>query len=540
MQHNNKNLNFHFPRVVLAGMMGSGKTTVAKILAGYLDWDFIDTDRLIEGEFGKTVREIFEQKGEQFFRDLEQKLVVELGSKRFCIIATGGGMIVSEQNRRTLFDDSLVVHLNSSIQRLLERLNNVSNRPLLANKEKQEELQKIYQSRAKIYEGLPVQILADNKSSIQIAQEILFHLVNSHEVISPKKHTVHVGCNLTRELKKILENKKISSPVFILADEKFWKLAGQFYIGKLKKRSQKFDSVPILLPSSEESKSIETVNFLWEKMIEHHADRSSCLVVLGGGVLGDVGGFVASTLFRGIRLIQIPTTLLAQIDSSIGGKTGVNLGEIKNMVGTFYPAGNTLLDPLLLLTLPQREMRSGVAEMIKVALLGDKKFFEFLEKEIDSILDCKIVKLQQAVTWAAEIKVKIFEQDLFEKDGNRILLNLGHTFGHAIEVLSNYELRHGEAVAIGMVLATKLSVRMNLCQSQVLDRLTNLLLQAKLPIEISDLSKEKILSKIEKDKKRTFQQLRFVFPRDIGKAEAIVVKSIDQLMQVFDEGAKHS
>ena len=126
--------------------------------------------------------------------------------------------------------------------------------------------------------------------------------------------------------------------------------------------------------------------------------------------------------------------------------------------------------------------------MIKIALLGDKKFFEFLEKEIESVLDCKIVKLQQSVKWAAEIKVKIVEQDLFEKSGNRILLNLGHTFGHAIEVLSNYELRHGEAIAIGMVLAAKLSVKMNLCQSQVLDRLINLLLRAKLPIEIPDLT----------------------------------------------------
>ena len=257
------------------------------------------------------------------------------------------------------------------------------------------------------------------------------------------------------------------------------------------------------------------------------------VIVIGGGVLGDLGGFVASTLFRGVALIQIPTTLLAQIDSAIGGKTGVNLDETKNMVGTFYPANHTLIDPLFLLTLPEREIRSGMAEMIKTGMLGDADLFEFLEAEIQSILNGRIDLLLRAVEWTAKIKVEIVEEDLFEKSGRRILLNLGHSFGHAIEVLSNYKLKHGEAVSIGLVLATKLAYRLNYCDKETLNRLIELLNKAQLPAEMPEFSHDEILAKMKRDKKRTNQILRFVFPRSIGKAEAIPVDE-NQLMLAFN------
>lgn len=521
--HDRNPLYLH-PRIVLAGMMGSGKTTIGKLLASYLNWDFIDTDQLIEERCGKPIREIFDQDGETHFRQLEKKLVVELQSKRQCVIATGGGMVVPKANRESLSYNSLFVHLLSSTKELIKRLHGVKNRPLLLRGELPEQLQTIYKSRASVYEGLPVQIATDGKKPVQIAQEILFQLLSSHDVISRSKSNVHVGLNLIPQLAVILSDSAFSLPVFIVADETVWNLTGQFYIDQVKKQAKKeLEFIPIVLPSLEQTKSMETVIFLWKHMLKKGADRSSCVIVIGGGVLGDVGGFVASTLFRGVSLIQIPTTLLAQIDSAIGGKTGVNLDETKNMVGAFYPADHTLIDPLFLLTLPEKEIRSGLAEMVKAGMLGDADLFEFLETKISSILNCRIDLLLKAVAWSARIKVEIVEDDLFEKSGRRILLNLGHTFGHTIEILSNYELKHGEAVSIGMVAAAKLARRLNYCDHETVDRLINLLTNAQLPTQMPEFSKEAILAKIKRDKKRTHQILKFVFPREIGKAEAIPV-----------------
>lgn len=535
-QNSSFSIQFKSSRIVLAGMMGSGKSTVAKILADYLDWDFIDTDALIEKRHGKTIREIFADEGEPYFRNLERDLVKELQARNHCVIATGGGMIVPEENRNLLHRDSLFVHLHSSVQELMERLEKATNRPLLLRGELLEELQKIYCDRAGIYEGLPIQILTDDKTPVQIAWEILLQLVHSHEIISGGKAVVHVGLNLTSVLADILEQGIISTPVFILADEYFWPIAGKFYMERVLAEMDRSPNLHLMLiSSSEQNKSIETATVMWQEMIEAGADRNSVLVVLGGGVPGDVGGFVASTLFRGIRLIQIPTTLLAQIDSSIGGKTGVNLQDTKNMVGTFYPAHHTLIDPLLLLTLPEREMSSGLAEMIKTALLGDYELFGFLEENMPKILHEQLPLLLRAVTRTAKIKVEIVEEDLYEKSGSRILLNLGHTYGHAIEVLSDYKLKHGEAVSLGMVLAAKLGVKLGYCDDAILNRLTTLLKQAQLPVKLPDMKKEEILGKIKRDKKRTNQVLRFVFPKEIGRANAVPLESEEKLLLAFDD-----
>lgn len=524
MNLSNPNVKHSHSRIILAGMMGSGKTTLAKLLSSYLDWEFIDTDQVIEKRNSKTIREIFAQEGESYFRDLEKELAIELQSKEHCVIATGGGMVVSEENRKILSQRALVVHLHSSTGELIKRLQGVKNRPLLLRGELHEQLQTIYKSRASVYEGLPAQIFTDGKKPIQIVQEILFQLLESHNIISSSKYNVHVGLNLSSKLASILNEGSFSSPVFILADKTVWDLTGEFYINQVKKQVvRELDFEPIVFLSTEQNKTMDAAISLWKKMIQKGADRASCVVVMGGGVLGDVGGFVASTLFRGIALIQIPTTLLAQIDSAIGGKTGVNLDETKNMVGTFYPANHTLIDPIFLLTLPEREIRSGFSEMIKTGMLGDAELFEFLEAESLSILNSRIDLLLKAVEWTAKIKVDIVEEDLFEKSGRRILLNFGHTFGHAIEVLSNYELKHGEAVSIGMVLATKLAHHLNYCEKETLDRLIELLKNARLPVEMPKFSKNAILAKMKRDKKRTNQILRFVFPRKIGTAEAIPV-----------------
>ncbi len=524
-----------YSRVVLAGMMGTGKSTVARLLANYLDWDYIDTDAEIETRCGQTINQIFAQQGEVHFRKLEKQFVCELADRKNCIIATGGGMVVPEENRNLLIQDSLVVHLHTNVEQLVIRLQHNTDRPLLQTSDLQNRLHNLYQERAFVYEGLPLQIQTDDKTPEQVAQEILFFLLTGSKNLVSRHSQVHVGLNLLSQIDDCLQKSKISSPLFVLADASVWQQFGKIWLQQLEQATTNRTKIIVIsLPSHEKTKSMATVVKLWEKLIAAGGERSSGFLVLGGGVLGDVGGFVASTFMRGIPLIQVPTTLLAQTDSALGGKTGINLKQTKNMVGTFYPAQHVLIDPLLLLTLPEREIRSGLAEMIKAALILDADFFAFLEENLQAIIERRLRFMLPAIAWSAQLKLNIVNEDPYEQSGKRLLLNFGHTFGHAYEAISRYELRHGEAVALGMILATRLAVRLGKCSPQVLQKLIALLRQAQLPTELPNFSHKTILAKIKRDKKRARRQLQFVIPLAVGQAEVISIQKENKLLLAFD------
>jgi 3-dehydroquinate synthase len=521
-------------RVVLAGMMGSGKSTVGKLIAEHLGWEFVDTDSVIEERTGNSIQEIFEQHGEAHFRTLEKELARELQSKNYCVVATGGRMIIPHENRNLLSKDSLVVHLNASIETLMQRLEDTSKRPLLG-KNREATLQKIYVERKSIYEGLPVQVTTDGKPANRIVQEILIQLVKTHNVLYSGEYHVHSGYNLVSVLADLMKESNLASPIVILADEQLWNLCGSWWLRELESHTGgKFEFIKILLPGDESTKSTDTVVALWEQLIEKELQRSSSMIVLGGGVLGDVGGFVASTLLRGIPLFQVPTTLLAQIDAAIGGKTGINVKSTKNMVGSFYPANHTLIDPLFLLTQSQREFSCGLAEMIKAAVLADADFFEFLEDYVSTLMRRRLDVLLAAVEGAARIKLEIVAEDLLDRTGRRALLNLGHTLGHALESVSEFDLRHGEAVAIGMVLATRLAVKLGHCEPSVLKRLISLLEYAGLPTTVPEYPIEPILAKVKLDKKRLHHVLQFVIPTEIGQAKLLPIK-YHELRLAFEE-----
>ena len=527
--------SFFHPRIVLAGMMGSGKSTIGKLLAGYLGWELIDTDAMIEKKAGKPIAEIFANEGEEHFRSLESQLAEDLKTRQNRVFATGGGMLMLKKNRENLCENTLVVHLQASVETLLDRLNQTETRPLLGiNPEIH--LNKIYQERKSIYESLQLQINTDDKNPYQVALEILVHFVSTHNCLYDGDFKVHSGLNLISSLPDLLTENQISSPIFILADTAIWHLVGSWSPQKLNELTKnKYKFITISLPGNEETKSSDVIFSLWEQLIDQGVQRSSAVVVLGGGVLGDVGGFIASTILRGIRLIQIPTTLLAQIDAAIGGKTGINIVTNKNMVGTFYPANHTLLDPLFLLTLSQQEFSCGLAEMIKAAVIADAEFFEFLEKNLDQIQQRRLDVLLQAVEWSAKIKLAIVAEDLLDKSGRRALLNLGHTLGHALESVSEFDLRHGEAVAVGMVLATKLAIRRGFCEPGVLERLTTLLKSARLPVVMPNYPVDKILARVKLDKKRSQDVLQFVIPTEIGKTRLLPIHSDAELLLAFSD-----
>ncbi|RLA01250.1 MAG: 3-dehydroquinate synthase [Gammaproteobacteria bacterium] len=291
-----------------------------------------------------------------------------------------------------------------------------------------------------------------------------------------------------------------------------------------------------LIPDSETSKSPEQFLRLIDLLLAANFNRSSTVIALGGGVVGDLAGFVAATLHRGCNLVQIPTSLLAQVDSSVGGKTAINHPSGKNLIGSFYQPQAVLVDPVTLKTLDKRQFSAGMAEVIKYAFLHDNSFLPWLEQNSKAIQDFDMSALEKMISHCCSVKAAVVSED--EKEvGRRVLLNFGHTFGHAIENISGYgQWLHGEAVAVGMLLASKLSVDNNLMDQQYYDRLVVLLKGFGLPISLpNDFSAKELLIRMYRDKKNLDQRLQLVLPRGAGSSELMVWNDDQSLLKLMED-----
>jgi 3-dehydroquinate synthase len=276
----------------------------------------------------------------------------------------------------------------------------------------------------------------------------------------------------------------------------------------------------IFVKSGEGSKSFDQITELWNQMLEAKTDRASVIVAVGGGVIGDLAGFAAASYARGLRFLQIPTTLLAMVDSSVGGKTGINLPKAKNMVGAFWQPSAVIIDTSTLETLADREYRSGLAEIVKYGVILDPQLFHYLEINADAVLKRDPTCLRHIIMRSCELKAQVVEQDERETTGLRAILNYGHTFAHAIEAATAYgQLLHGEAVAIGMNMAARLAVQLGMFTHEETQRQLNLLQRFQLPTEFSEVSPEKLWSLMQHDKKVEQGQLRFILPTRIGHVE---------------------
>ncbi len=281
----------------------------------------------------------------------------------------------------------------------------------------------------------------------------------------------------------------------------------------------------LAVPAGEASKSVAEAQRLWTELARLKADRKTVIVVVGGGVVGDLAGFVAATFARGLALVQIPTTLLAQVDSSVGGKVGINLPAAKNIVGAFWQPAGVLIDIDVLATLPQREYRSGLAEVVKYGVILDAAFFELLEAQADAVCQRGDV-LEQIIARSCRLKADVVERDERELTGLRAALNYGHTFAHAIETASGYgQFLHGEAVAIGMVLASRLAELLGRIDRTLTDRQRILLTRLDLPTAAPGLDPTALLDAMQRDKKTEHGKLRFVLPTRLGHVE--VVSNVD-------------
>ena len=338
--------------------------------------------------------------------------------------------------------------------------------------------------------------------------------------LGERSYPIHIGSGLLGRaelLQPALPNKRAA----IVTNT----TVAPLYLEKLRQTLQSIgvSSMPIILPDGEQYKNSATLNLIYDALLASRCERSTPLIALGGGVIGDMTGYAAATYLRGVPFIQIPTTLLAQVDSSVGGKTGINHPLGKNMIGAFYQPQLVLADTDTLDTLPDNELAAGLAEVIKYGLIRDLQFFEWLEQNIDKLLARDTEALQYSIARSCRNKAEVVAADEYERDGResggRALLNLGHTFGHAIESGMGYgNWLHGEGVAAGTVMAADLSQRLGWIGAQDVARIRNLFERARLPIVAPDLGVEKYLELMGLDKKVEGGKMRFVLLREIGRA----------------------
>lgn len=307
------------------------------------------------------------------------------------------------------------------------------------------------------------------------------------------------------------------SHAVILADEAVQSWASQLE-SALSSKSARVSTA--MVPSGEPSKSITQFQQLLEWILAEGGDRRSVVIAVGGGVIGDLAGYVAASFTRGIRFIQVPTTLLAMVDSSVGGKTGINLPGAKNMVGAFWQPSLVLIDTDVLSTLPDRSYLSGLAEVIKYGVIDDSEFFEWLEQNSAGLVNRDSAAMRYAVQKSCESKANVVGEDERETSGRRAILNYGHTFAHAIEATAGYgALLHGEAVAIGMQMAARLAIDLGMCGDELLTRQTALIEACQLPTTYPAANVDDMLPVMMRDKKVAHGKLRFILPTKIGHVE---------------------
>lgn len=351
--------------------------------------------------------------------------------------------------------------------------------------------------------------LADRSYPLLIGQNILDHI--GHELLS---------INFPRRV-AVISNPTVDG------------FYGQRVFNALVQKG--FDPFVFNVPDGEEYKNLENLETIYDALIQQGFDRGCGLIALGGGVIGDMAGFAAATFLRGIPYVQIPTTLLAQVDSSVGGKTAVNHSLGKNLIGAFYQPEAVVIDVETLRTLEEREVSAGLAEVVKYGMIRDSAFFDWLETHVEQLKHREAGALIHAIKVSCQIKADIVAQD--EREGSiRAFLNYGHTFGHAIETLSGYgRWKHGEAVAVGMVVAAQVSLQYGLCQQVDVNRLVNLLKALDLPIDPPDFSLDTYIKAMQRDKKVKKGTLSLVLNRGIGD---VTLKQVEDLNSVFSSVLK--
>jgi 3-dehydroquinate synthase len=530
--------------IILGGFMATGKSSVGRRLAIVLGYDFLDLDTLIAAEEGMPISQLFTTRGEKSFRALETRMVERVAGRTGCVVATGGGTIVNPRNLETLKRSGVVVALTADPDTILARIGPTEDRPMLWGGDKRERVRLLLEQRAEAYAKADLIVDASARTIDHVVNHILEFLSLHHVIarrttinlpsmaesfritLGPRSHEVIIGPGLLGEVGRLVKDLGLAQTGILLTNPEDNRLFGERVVRSLADAG--FTVRCVELAEREEAKGLETLGWLYRQMAAERLERRSPVFALGGVVTGEIAGFAAATYLRGLPLIQIPTSPIAQVDTSIGGKVAVNLPEGKNLVGAFYQPRQVITDVEALVSLPARDFRAGLAEVVKIAAIRDRDLFEYLEKNVEEVLSQDLRALVRFVRRACEIKASIVEADEWETDV-RSILNFGHTVGHAVEAATGYQgPNHGEAVAMGMVVAARMAVLRGICPAEALDRLKKLLqafgLPTSLPVDAAE-----VLRFVRYDKKIQDRQVRFVLLKDIGDSVVAFLKSPNEL-----------
>lgn len=503
-------------RVYLSGPMGAGKSTVAGAVARQLGTRALDLDSEVERLAGRSIPEIFAERGESAFRALEKEALKALPTD-VGVIALGGGTVIDDGTRQMLLREGIVVTLTADPAVLAARVGRGEGRPLLGD-DPQGDLDRILRARAHAYAEAHAVIDTDVLEAEQIAAEIVA-VRNLAPIVVPlglRTYRVEVGRG-TRHHVGIRANEHSTGDAILVYDgghDRPWPADAIHDLTLAGK-----PPIEVKLRGDEAHKTVASVERVWDTALEAEVDRGAIVVGVGGGVIGDLTAFAASTLLRGVALGQIPTTLLAMVDSSVGGKTGFNRPRGKNLVGTFYQPKFVLCDVETLSTLPAEERVAGLAEVVKSAWLDSEESVAMLERDADALIAGDPDATIRAVRMSVLLKSRIIREDERES-GQRMLLNLGHTVGHGLEAASDYRgIRHGEGVALGMIASMRVADRLGRGRREETERLTRLLAKLGLPTDLDRRLNSRVLSFIGSDKKRRGDRIHFVIPRLPGQTE---------------------
>jgi len=519
-----------------------------------LGWRFVDIDDEIVRVCGKTIADIFALDGEERFRELESEVLGKVCREKGVVVSTGGGAIVNDSNRELMLNSGVVVCLEATPSTIYGRLLRDAEesgeqevRPLLTVPDPQGRIEQLKASRQAFYAMADWTVHTDNLTIAEAAEEVIrgWRYVGGAEsaagdaacvvTTATESYPVFIGWGLLDQLGKRIQEAGLRGRAFIVSDDGVFPHYGESVKSILKKGRFTADSK--VVPRGERSKSFDTAVGIYDWLVAGRAARGDCIVALGGGMVGDLAGFVASTFLRGMPLVQVPTSLIGMVDSAIGGKVGVDHPEGKNLIGSFYQPRLVLADVETLKSLPRRELVSGWAEVIKHAMIRDPQLLGLLEERSRELQNLDERITPEVVARSVAVKAEIVSVDEREQ-GIRTILNYGHTIAHGLETATGYgRFLHGEAVAVGMMGAAEISRRLGMLSGDVVERQRALLEGFGLPAGCSGIDIDGVMRAMELDKKVREAKVRWVLLADIGQAvisddvpRDVVVNVIEELL----------
>ncbi len=512
--------------IFFTGFMASGKSRIGALTAASLGWKFFDTDKWVEENTGKTVAELFAERGEAEFRRLEVEALHAVGAENQTVISLGGGTLTNPAALEWIRGHGVLVQLSASPEVILERVNRKKDsRPLLAGMDDAHKLDKIrtlLAQRQPSYDQAELHFESEESVPHHVLMRRIIHRLQVEELeplwveLGERRYPIYIEDDLSDHVSAIAEKSGCTPPFALVSDHQV-KTALAPALEHM--RSDLGGCAAFYWKAGEPEKTLASIQKLITWLLRHGFSRRTTLLACGGGVVGDMAGFAAAVFLRGVEFVQIPTTLLAMVDSSVGGKTGVNHPLGKNLIGAFHQPRAVIISLAHLATLPSEDYLAGVAEVAKYAVIRDAEFFAFLETNAEAVLRRDTEALKHCIRTSCAIKAAVVGRDEREASGERALLNYGHTFGHAFETLTDFTLRHGEAVALGMRCAARLSVELGLLSVADEARHNALLDRLNLPRRFpGTLDPERAWSIMGRDKKTAAGRRVFILARRLGEA----------------------